>query len=86
VSKVAVVTGGASGIGLGVVQQFAADGHQVAVLDLHGKAADAAAADVVAQGGTAVGVEVDVADRVSVADGGSYITGQVIGVNGGMYL
>ena len=29
-SRVAVVTGGASGIGLGVAQQFAADGHRVA--------------------------------------------------------
>lgn len=32
-SRVAVVTGGASGIGLGVARQFAADGHQVAIID-----------------------------------------------------
>ena len=35
-SRVAVVTGGASGIGLGVAQQLAADGHRVAVLDRNG--------------------------------------------------
>ena len=32
-SRVAVVTGGASGIGLGVVRRFVDDGHRVAVLD-----------------------------------------------------
>ncbi len=32
-SRVAVVTGGASGIGLGVAERFVADGHQVAILD-----------------------------------------------------
>jgi NAD(P)-dependent dehydrogenase (short-subunit alcohol dehydrogenase family) len=63
VSRVAVVTGGASGIGLGVVRRFAADGHAVAVLDLNGDAASAAAADI---GGKAVGIAVDVADRASV--------------------
>lgn len=65
-SRVAAVTGGASGIGLGVVRAFAADGHRVAVLDLDGKAAGEAAADVVAGGGSAVGVALDVADRTSV--------------------
>ena len=34
-SRVAVVTGGASGIGLGVARQFVADGYDVALLD-HG--------------------------------------------------
>lgn len=63
-SRVAVVTGGASGIGLGVARQLAADGHRVAVLDLNGTAADAAAAELQAAG--AIGVEVDVADRGSV--------------------
>jgi 2-hydroxycyclohexanecarboxyl-CoA dehydrogenase len=62
VSRVAVVTGGASGIGLGAVRQFAADGHRVAVLDRDGAAAQAAAAEVRAAGGEAIGVTVDVAD------------------------
>ena len=65
-SRVALVTGGASGIGLGVARQFVADGHQVAVLDRDGKGAEAAVAELEAQGGTAIAVEVDVADRASV--------------------
>ena len=69
-SRVAVVTGGASGIGLGVARRFVADGHRVALFDLKG--ADAAAADLVpagAAGPDVIGVEVDVADRASVDAG-----------------
>jgi 2-hydroxycyclohexanecarboxyl-CoA dehydrogenase len=66
VSRVAVVTGGASGIGLGVARQFAADGHRVAVLDRDRTGAEAAAHELEAQGGEAIAVEVDVADRASV--------------------
>jgi NAD(P)-dependent dehydrogenase (short-subunit alcohol dehydrogenase family) len=68
VSPVAVVTGGASGIGLGVAQHLAADGHAVALLDCNGAAADAAAAELRAGGSKAVAVEVDVADRASIDD------------------
>ena len=42
VSRVAVVTGGASGIGLGAARQLAADGHRVALFDRNGSAAEAA--------------------------------------------
>jgi len=66
VSKVAAVTGAASGIGLGVARQLVADGHRVALLDRDGAGAEAAAADLRAGGGTAVAVEVDVADRAAV--------------------
>ena len=65
-SRVAVVTGGASGIGLGVARQFVADGYQVAVLDRDGKGAEAAATELEGQGGKVIAVEVDVADRASV--------------------
>jgi NAD(P)-dependent dehydrogenase (short-subunit alcohol dehydrogenase family) len=66
VSRVAVVTGGASGIGLGIARQLVADGHDVAVLDRNGDAAEEAAGALRGQGAKAVAVEVDVADRASV--------------------
>src|SRR3954449_2577564 len=65
-SRVAVVTGGASGIGLGVARRFVADGHRVAIFDRDGAAAKVAADDLTAAGGTALAVEVDVADWASV--------------------
>jgi 2-hydroxycyclohexanecarboxyl-CoA dehydrogenase len=66
VSRVAVVTGGASGIGLGAARQFVADGHRVAVLDRDGEGAATAAAELASEGARAIAVEVDVADRTSV--------------------
>jgi 2-hydroxycyclohexanecarboxyl-CoA dehydrogenase len=66
VSRVAAVTGAASGIGLGVARQFVADGHRVALLDRDGTGVEAAAAELEAQGGKVIAVEVDVADRASV--------------------
>lgn len=65
-SRVAVVTGGASGIGLGVARRFVADGHRVALLDRDGAGAEAAAAELRAGGADAVAAEVDVADRAAV--------------------
>jgi NAD(P)-dependent dehydrogenase (short-subunit alcohol dehydrogenase family) len=65
-SRVAVVTGGASGIGRAISQRLARDGRRVAVLDLDGAAAERAAADLRGTGGTALGVPVDVADRAAV--------------------
>jgi 2-hydroxycyclohexanecarboxyl-CoA dehydrogenase len=66
VSRVAAVTGGASGIGRGVARRLVADGHHVAVLDRDGAGAEAAAAELAAEGGKVVAVEVDVADREAV--------------------
>ena len=61
--KVAVVTGGASGIGLGIAERLGRDGAKVAVFDLNTGAAEEAADKITASGGTAVGLGVDVADR-----------------------
>jgi len=66
VSPVAVVTGGASGIGLGVARRFVTDGLDVAILDRNGPGADAAATELQGGGARVLGVEVDVADRKSV--------------------
>jgi 2-hydroxycyclohexanecarboxyl-CoA dehydrogenase len=64
VKRVAVVTGGASGIGLGVARQLVTDGHDVAILDQKGAAA--AASELQGDNATVIGVDVDVADRASV--------------------
>lgn len=64
--KVAIVTGGASGIGLGISERFARDGAAVAVWDIDQAAAQRAADDIVAAGGKAIACRVDVADRAQV--------------------
>ena len=76
-SRVAVVTGGASGIGLGIAQQLAADGHRVALLDRNGPAAQAAAAALGDEGAKALSVEVDVAARASVDAAFAEVRGQL---------
>jgi 2-hydroxycyclohexanecarboxyl-CoA dehydrogenase len=63
--RVAVVTGAASGIGLGVARRLAAAGHAVALLDRDGARAEKAAADLSGQGHRAVAYEADVADRAA---------------------
>jgi NAD(P)-dependent dehydrogenase (short-subunit alcohol dehydrogenase family) len=62
-SRVAVVTGGASGMGLAICRRLSEVGHSVAVLDLDGDAASAAAAEL---GGRAIACAVDVSDRAAV--------------------
>src|SRR6202453_1827843 len=61
--RVAVVTGAASGIGLGVANRFAADGLAVALLDRDDAGVTQAAETLTGQGRSAVGYAVDVADR-----------------------
>ena len=65
-SRVAVVTGGASGIGLGVARRLAAAGHELALMDLDGPAAEAAAESLRAEGHQAIGLQTDVSDRAAV--------------------
>jgi 2-hydroxycyclohexanecarboxyl-CoA dehydrogenase len=68
-SRVAVVTGGASGIGLGVAHGFVADGYRVALVDSNAEAAETAAASLRSKGAIAIAVAADVADRAAVAAG-----------------
>jgi 2-hydroxycyclohexanecarboxyl-CoA dehydrogenase len=67
VSPVAVVTGGASGVGRGVCEHLAANGAAVGVLDLQVEMAAEVADDLRAGGAVARHVGVDVGDRGSVA-------------------
>ena len=64
--RVVVVTGGAGGIGAAACRAIAAEGAKVVVADLDATAAEAVADDIVANGGTAVSVGVDVTDRAQV--------------------
>jgi len=61
-SRVAVVTGGGSGIGQAIADHLGRNGRQVAVLDLNGETADKVASELEADGASAVGVQVDVSE------------------------
>jgi 2-hydroxycyclohexanecarboxyl-CoA dehydrogenase len=64
--RVAVVTGAASGIGLGIATRLAGDGHAVALLDLDGPAVEKAASELSGAGHKTFGYQADVADRAAV--------------------
>jgi 3-hydroxybutyrate dehydrogenase len=64
--KTAYITGAASGIGLAIAQLFAKEGAKIAIADLNQAAADAAAAGIVAAGGKAMGLAVDVTNEQQV--------------------
>ena len=68
-TRVAIVTGGGSGIGLAISERLVADGNAVAIFDRDGASAEAAADKITASGGTAIGVTVDVTDRAGIDQG-----------------
>jgi NAD(P)-dependent dehydrogenase (short-subunit alcohol dehydrogenase family) len=65
--KVAIVSGGATGMGGAASSLFAAEGAKVAIVDLNGAAAEERAAAIRAAGGTAVALTADVSDAGEVA-------------------
>ena len=64
--KVAIVTGGAGGIGSAVCRAFADAGVGVAVADMDAARADETAAELSSDGGKVIGVEVEVSSERSV--------------------
>ncbi len=67
-SRVAVVTGAASGMGLAIAQRLASEGCRVAMLDLNGLALADEAAALRASGHHAASYVVNVADRAAIED------------------
>jgi 2-hydroxycyclohexanecarboxyl-CoA dehydrogenase len=66
--RVAVVTGGGSGMGEAICHELGRRGNKVAVLDINGEAAQRVAEELRAQGTDALGVAADVSDRAAVEE------------------
>ena len=66
VSRVAVVTGGGSGMGRAICHHLGRQGRQVAVLDINGEAVAEVARELDVDGVRARGVQVDVSDRAAI--------------------
>jgi NAD(P)-dependent dehydrogenase (short-subunit alcohol dehydrogenase family) len=90
--KVAVVTGGASGIGNALARRFASEGAQVVIGDIEADALQRAVADLRASGADAEGIVTDVTDPAqmqALADaavqrfGGVHVFCNNAGVGGG---
>ena len=79
--RVAVVTGGGSGIGRGVALTLAAEGMTVAVADLRQSRSEAVAAEIESAGGCALGIGVDVTSVESLAAAAEEIVVRAGGVN-----
>jgi NAD(P)-dependent dehydrogenase (short-subunit alcohol dehydrogenase family) len=90
--KVAVVTGGASGIGNALARRFASEGAQIVIGDIEVDALERAVAELRASGASAVGIVTDVTDPArmqALADaaverfGGVHVFCNNAGVGGG---
>jgi 2-hydroxycyclohexanecarboxyl-CoA dehydrogenase len=62
----AIVTGGASGIGLAISERLADDGAKVAIFDVDQDQAEHAVKEITEDGGAAIACAVDVSDRAAV--------------------
>lgn len=67
-SRVAVVTGGASGMGEAICHDLGARGHKVGVLDINGQEVQRVSEQLRADGVAALGMSVDVTDRAAVEE------------------
>jgi NAD(P)-dependent dehydrogenase (short-subunit alcohol dehydrogenase family) len=72
--RIALVTGGASGIGEGVVKHVAQLGHRIAVVDRDASGAARIAASINADGGKAIGITADVSNEDDVRESVESIT------------
>src|SRR5262249_61584100 len=81
--KVAIVTGAASGIGKDIARAYLAEGAKVAIADLKLDGANAAAKELTAGGGQAIGVAMDVANEEQGEGGGGTVI-KSLGGGGGL--
>jgi NAD(P)-dependent dehydrogenase (short-subunit alcohol dehydrogenase family) len=80
--KVAVVTGGASGLGRAMALRFAREGMHVAIADLEQQGLDAVAAELRALGVNAIGVRTDVSKAAEV----DALAARVVAELGGVHV
>ena len=74
--KVALVTGGASGIGRATADRLAAEGAHVLIADYNAEKGQQAVADIQTTGGTATFVEVDLTNDDSIVAAGQTVAAQ----------
>ena len=67
--KAAMITGAASGIGKEIALVYAREGARVAIADINRRAAEVTANELVAAGGEAIGVAIDVTSESAVKAG-----------------
>ena len=79
--KTAIITGAASGIGKDIAFIFAREGAKVGIADLKKEAADATAKEIVAAGGKAIGVAMDVSSEEQVNAGVESVVARFGGVD-----
>lgn len=75
--RVAMVTGGAQGIGKGIATTLGKQGFRVAVADLNAEAAAQTAKEITAAGGTAIAAELDVTDTASVRSAVAHVEAEL---------
>ncbi|MGD9515858.1 SDR family NAD(P)-dependent oxidoreductase, partial [Mycolicibacterium sp.] len=68
VGKVAIVTGGASGIGRGIAERFAAEGARVVIADVRDDLGESLAAELNSRGADTMYRRTDVGDQAQVGD------------------
>lgn len=76
-TRTAIVTGAARGIGAATARRLSSDGYAVAVVDLDESACEVVAASIRENGGSAMGVGIDVTDAEQVAAGAARIADEL---------